>query len=235
MKPFMLITPEHPGTYYALFYLLAFVTCFVLLMLEGRRRNFPVIPWMLVIATAFLFFMLGCRLIAFSSNEWSYVIRFQHIPYSTGLSVLGGILLSIPGILLAKKCLRFQFAMVDVFAFVVPVGLMIQRFGCLLAGCCYGTPTVLPWAVQYGSNSLAFAQHVHDGFLAADSAFALPVHPVQLYEVLCCLVILLSLGKIRDLIKVPGNFFLTSIALYGIVKNSKSEEDCILVLSRTEP
>ncbi len=79
MKPFLLINPEHPGSYYAFFYLIAFLTGFVLLLIQGRKRNFPVIPWMLLIATAFLFFMIGCRLITFSTLEWTYVMRFEPI------------------------------------------------------------------------------------------------------------------------------------------------------------
>ena len=218
MKPYLLINPEHPGYYYALFYLLAFLTGFVLLMIEGRRRNFQSSPWMLVIATAFLFFMVGCRLITFSPKEWGYLMRFESIPYSTGRSVLGGILLCIPGILLAKKYLRFKADMMDAFALVLPLALVVERFGCLIAGCCYGAPSRLPWAIQYGNTSQAFTQHVHDGLLSADSPLALPVHPVQFYEVLCCVGIVVILTQLRKTMKAPGNLFLASLSLYGVVR-----------------
>jgi len=218
MEPFIVINPDHPGNYYALFYLLSFLTGFVVLMWEGHKRKFPTIPWMMVIATAFLFFMAGCRLIAFSKEEWSYVFRFEPIPYSTARSVLGGILLSVPGILLAKKCLRFQYNMMDAFAVVLPLALVVQRFGCLMASCCYGTPAHLPWAIQYGSNSHAFSQHVQEGLISAESAVALPVHPVQLYEVLCCIVIIILLIKLHRVIKASGNLFLTSVGLYGVFR-----------------
>ena len=218
MKPFLLINPEHPGSYYAFFYLIAFLTGFVLLLIQGRKRNFPVIPWMLVIATAFLFFMIGCQLITFSLLEWEHVMRFDPIPYSTGRSVLGGILLSIPGILLARKFLRFKVGTMDAFAQVLPIALVVERFGCLMAGCCYGTPSRLPWAIQYGKASHAFAQQVHDGVLSADAPYTLPVHPAQLYEVLCCVVIVFVLAKLRTLVRAPGNLLLISIALYGVVR-----------------
>jgi prolipoprotein diacylglyceryltransferase len=218
MNTFLQIDPEHTGIYYSVFYMLAFAAGFVLLMIEGRRRNFPTIPWMLVVATAFLSFIVGCRLITFSSGEWAYVLRMQKIPYTTARSVLGGLLLCIPGIWLAKKCLRLNAETMDAFAVVVPLGLFIQRFGCLLAGCCFGTPSGLPWAIQYSSHSHAFAQQVNDGLLLTGADHALPVHPVQLYDGLCCLAIILVIFRFRRLVKAPGNLSLISVGLYAVVR-----------------
>src|SRR6478735_152611 len=114
MKPFM-INPENPGAYYSFFYLLAVIVCFVYLLIEGKKRKFPMIRWMMMMATAFLFFVIGCRWITYSKVEWDYIFHLERIPYSTSRSVLGGILFSVPGILLAKKCLRFQNSMIDTF------------------------------------------------------------------------------------------------------------------------
>jgi prolipoprotein diacylglyceryltransferase len=218
MESYFVINPDHPGNYYALFYLLAFLTGFIVLMREGHNRKFPVVPWMMVIATGFLFFIVGCRLIVFHEAEWKQVFQFEPIPYSTGRSVLGGILLSILGIILAKKYLRFQYTVLDAFAIVLPLALAIQRFGCLIAGCCYGTTTPLSWGILYGNNSHAFYQHAHEGLLAPNAVTALPVHPVQLYEVVCCITIIILLIKLRPTIKAAGNFFLVSVGLYGVFR-----------------
>jgi prolipoprotein diacylglyceryltransferase len=218
MKPIISINPELPGNYYAIFYLLAFLTGFVLLMWEGRKRKYPIIQWMLVIITAFLFFIIGCRIVRFSLEEWRYVFRLESIPYGTGRSVLGGILLSVPGILIAKKLLRFNYSMVDAFALVLPLALVIQRFGCLMAGCCYGSPTSLPWAIQYSASSHAFVHQLNARILSPESVVALPVHPVQLYEVVCCFFIIVIIIQLRKMLKVPGNLFLASIALYGVAR-----------------
>ena len=215
MDSHIIINPEHPGTFYAFFYLLAFLGGVILLLWEGHRRKFPLVPWMMVIATAFLFFITGCRLIAFSENEWTYVLRFESIPYTTARSVLGGILFSIPGILLAKKFLQFKHDMVDAFAFVLPLALMVQRFGCLMAGCCFGTPTHLPWSVQYGPRFHAFSDQLQLGLVPSGSTLSLPIHPVQVYEAICALIILILLTRIRKLLRAPGNLFLISFGLYG--------------------
>lgn len=54
--------------------------------------------------------------------------------------------------------------------FVVPVALAVAigRLGCFEAGCCYGTPTALPWGVRFS--------------LADPESSALFRHPTQLYE-----------------------------------------------------
>jgi phosphatidylglycerol---prolipoprotein diacylglyceryl transferase len=53
-------------------------------------------------------------------------------------------------------------------------GIFVGRLGCFFAGCCYGTPTDLPWAVAFPGG------HATHG--AA-------VHPVQLYDAVYGLVV----------------------------------------------
>ncbi len=218
MEQFLIIHPENPGAWYALFYLLAFLSGFVLLMREGSVRGYPMVSWMLVIGTAFLFFMLGCRLIVFTQKEWSALLHLEAVPYASGMSVLGGILFSIPGILLANRILQLRIDMMDSFAFVLPVAIMIQRFGCLMAGCCYGTPTDLPVFVRYGTGSPAFVSQVKEGLIQAHYTHSLSVHPVQLYEVLGGLLMILLLLQLRKVLRAPGNLFLTSLGLYAMIR-----------------
>jgi len=58
----------------------------------------------------------------------------------------------------------------------------LGRFGCFIAGCCFGAPTNLPWAYAYGPNT--FAAHTHSimSWTAGAHTHSLGVHPVQLYE-----------------------------------------------------
>lgn len=58
----------------------------------------------------------------------------------------------------------------DVFTPGLAIGHAIGRLGCFAAGCCYGKPTSLPWAVTYTN---------HD---ANGAPLGVPVHPTQLYE-----------------------------------------------------
>ena len=72
----------------------------------------------------------------------------------------------------------------DVFAPGIALGHVIGRVGCFLAGCCYGTPTSVPWAITF-----------HDPFAAANVGTPLdrPLHPTQIYEAGAELLILIFL------------------------------------------
>lgn len=49
----------------------------------------------------------------------------------------------------------------DVLAPPAAIGLGIGRIGCLLAGCCFGAPCALPWAIQYPHNHESYPHLVH--------------------------------------------------------------------------
>lgn len=61
------------------------------------------------------------------------------------------------------------------------VGFALVRVGCFIAGCDYGVPSSLPWAVRFPSGSLAALEHARRGFVPL-GAWSLPVHPTQIYE-----------------------------------------------------
>ncbi len=61
----------------------------------------------------------------------------------------------------------------DVFAPGIALGHVVGRLGCFFAGCCFGTPTDLPWAVTF-TDPLA-ATNVGTPLHQA-------LHPTQLYE-----------------------------------------------------
>lgn len=69
----------------------------------------------------------------------------------------------------------------DVFAPGIALGHVIGRLGCFFAGCCYGRPTDVAWAVTF-TNPLAAAN--------VGTPLGVPLHPVQLYEAGAELVIL---------------------------------------------
>ena len=90
----------------------------------------------------------------------------------------------------------------------IALGHVIGRIGCLLAGCCYGRPTVVKWAVTF--NDPAAAVNV-------GTPLAIPLHPTQLYDAGAELIILaaLLLTEKRGN-KFPGRTFFGYLVLYGI-------------------
>jgi phosphatidylglycerol:prolipoprotein diacylglycerol transferase len=70
----------------------------------------------------------------------------------------------------------------DMAAVGAALGSGFARIGCFLAGCCFGCPAALPWAVVFPAGSPAYAAQRRQGLIPADALGSLAVHPVQLYE-----------------------------------------------------
>jgi len=96
----------------------------------------------------------------------------------------------------------------DVFAPGIALGHVTGRLGCFAAGCCYGRPTDVPWAVIF-TNPLAAAN--------VGTPLGIPVHPTQLYEAGTELVILmLLLATERKGRLFAGRTFWSYMFLYAI-------------------
>ena len=72
----------------------------------------------------------------------------------------------------------------DLFAPGIALGYMVGRLGCLMAGCCYGKPTQVAWAITFTDPAAA---------MNVGTPLGVPLHPTQLYESLAGLVILVVL------------------------------------------
>jgi phosphatidylglycerol:prolipoprotein diacylglycerol transferase len=96
----------------------------------------------------------------------------------------------------------------DLFAPGIALGHVIGRFGCLLAGCCYGRPTSVPWAITF-TNPAAAAN--------VGTPLGVPLHPTQLYDAGAELLILIAL-LITERRGRPfaGRTFWLYVLLYGI-------------------
>ena len=109
-------------------------------------------------------------------------------------TLIGGLL----GALIYTKKAKLDFAQVmDLIVPYVALAFAIGRIGCFLRGCCFGTPTSLPWGIIYSEKSL----------VAEAGLAGVPLHPTQLYLVLSNLVIFLILLKINKLSKLKKPLF----------------------------
>ena len=98
----------------------------------------------------------------------------------------------------------------DAFAPGIAVGQAVGRLGCLLAGCCYGRPTDVPWGITF-TNPLAAAN--------AGTPLHAVLHPTQPYESLAALGILGILLLVeRRGPRFPGFTFLTYLLAYGTAR-----------------
>ena len=103
---------------------------------------------------------------------------------SGGLVAYGGFLGGLAGAMACCRVAKVPFLVwADCAVPSLCTGLALTRIGCLLAGCDYGAPSQLPWAVRFPPGSPAFEAHVAQGRIAGDALASLPVHPTQIYEV----------------------------------------------------
>jgi phosphatidylglycerol:prolipoprotein diacylglycerol transferase len=92
-----------------------------------------------------------------------------------GKTIVGALIFGLIAVELMKRYIGVRQSTGDLYAIPLALGIAIGRIGCFLTGLSdntYGTPTTLPWAINFG-----------DG---------IPRHPTQLYEI----VFLLSLTPI---------------------------------------
>ena len=98
----------------------------------------------------------------------------------------------------------------DVAAPGIALGHVTGRLGCLAAGCCYGKPTDVPWAVVF-TNPLAAAN--------VGTPLGIPLHPTQLYEAGAALVIVvLLLATERRGRHFAGRTFWSYMFLYAVTR-----------------
>jgi phosphatidylglycerol---prolipoprotein diacylglyceryl transferase len=144
---------------------------FGLFFLGRRRHGDPFsddFRWW-VIAAAVAGAALGCRLLG-----WPEAPRLDLL--MTGKTIVGGLAGGLIAVELVKKRFGVTSATGDLFAIPLAAGIAVGRIGCFLTGLpdqTYGTPTSLPWGVNFG-----------DGVAR---------HPTQLYEIAFLSVLVLVL------------------------------------------
>jgi len=84
-----------------------------------------------------------------------------------GKTLLWGLAGGYVGVEVGKMMMDVRTRTGDTFVVGIATAIGVGRIGCLLFGCCYGTPTDLPWGVR---------------FMTADDGGLIPRHPTQVYE-----------------------------------------------------
>lgn len=214
MKSLMIISTAHGGAFFSLAYLAAFSVAAGFMIFEGFRRRYPKNAWLLILVTGVIFFIIGNKIFTYSLQQWTDVFTRFRFAETDGKTVLGGIAGLIAGLLLAKSWLRFNCPLWDALAVPLPLAMAVSRIGCLLAGCCFGTPSNVPWGIQYDSASYAYQAHLANGLIHIHDTASLAVHPTQLYQAAGCLIIAVIVMITRKRWRSAGSQFLFSVICY---------------------
>jgi len=98
----------------------------------------------------------------------------------------------------------------DLFAPGIGLGYMVGRLGCLMAGCCYGKPTDVAWAITFTDPAAN---------LNVGTPLNVALHPTQLYEAGAGLILLVAMLILE---KRPGHFagrtFWSFAFLYSVLR-----------------
>ena len=147
------------------------------------------------------------------ASAWGYYTadRSQFFSLATlqsGGTFYGGLLGGIAWTVLYTRYQKMPLLpTLDVAAAPVALGHAIGRLGCFAAGCCYGKPTALPWAVTFTSDTAA---------RISGTPLHVALHPTQLYEAALEFLNFLVLYFFGRRWRVPGQVIGTYLLLYGI-------------------
>ena len=156
--------------------------------------------------------LVGAKLLLVAV-DWRYFLRNPREIFSifqSGGVFYGGL---VAGILVAWWYARRHglpgWATADVLVPGVVLGLAIGRLGCFSAGCCWGKPTTVPWAVTF--TDIAAARQV-------GTPMDTPVHPSQIYESIAAFLIFFFLLWLAPRKRFAGQVTLAYVALYSTVR-----------------
>jgi phosphatidylglycerol:prolipoprotein diacylglycerol transferase len=169
------------------------------------KRDYPVsiIQGLAIGILAFLAGNFGATLLA--SVEFSHPLSDVFAKHS-GSSFLGGLLLGSITLALAAKYFHFPvLPFFDELSVGMCIGIVFGRIGCFLSGDgCYGTPTSLPWGMQFPKGMIP------------TTAF---VHPTPLYEAGFLLLLFIGALTVRSrLIHRPGLLATCTLLAYSLMR-----------------
>jgi len=199
--------------FYDLFYRFSFLLVLIIYLLEGYKRKFPWSTWLLVIVTVRIFFITGSKFGAITQDDFSYFIHHFQFPVQYNTNLIGALVFGFIGVGFAKLLLQIKYPVLDAFAIAVPFGMAVQRVGCLIVGCCYGTETHIPWGIRYGVHAPAYFHQLLSHQISSTDTLTHTIHPVPLYFIISCLIIGITVILLRHHFKRQGNLALFSLML----------------------
>lgn len=170
MHPNIFYLNTGPFSSYEVFIILGYLTGIGIILVLARKQKFPMVE-----TAAYVLFAVTASLMGAKIFLWIWDLiqhpdlylqnphKLWHWPQGFGASfgaIAGAVLFS----LWYLKRFKLPFwPMGDIVAPGLAAAQAIMKLGCFSAGCCYGTPSRLPWAVKLPGETITR-------------------HPVQIYE-----------------------------------------------------
>ncbi len=214
----MEIAISNPEFYFRFFYVLSFLVTFVLVIIFSIRLKLPLWSVLLMLTTVSLCTIVGSRLSTIPLTDWGQIISKGQYEGYTGRFAVGGLLFGLAGLVFSLKILCLGKQIINLYAWIAPIGFGIQKIGCFFNGCCYGKQSDLPWSVKYHIGTNAHFHQWVNGIIDDNAVYALSVHPVQLYEAMALFSIAYIVWRSRKLWNKTWSTLIFSICLFFIFR-----------------
>lgn len=217
MHPILFSIPVFGHTFelpaYGVLLALAFLGILKVSAVLARRDGFDARDMVDLSFTVFLAGLVGAKLLLVLLDWRDYLAnpaQLVSVLRSAGV-FYGGLLTAIPtAIWFAQRRGLPLWKVADVAGICIPLGLAIGRLGCFSAGCCYGKPSTLPWAITFTSEVAHATTQV---------PLNIPLHPTQIYMALNGLILATILFALHGRKRFDGQVFFWFIILYGATRS----------------
>jgi phosphatidylglycerol---prolipoprotein diacylglyceryl transferase len=163
--------------------------------------------WVIIAALVgakLLLFIVDFRHFTSSWQEFSTLLRSGGVFYGGLIAAVGVCIYQL------RKHKLPLWTSGDLFAPGIALGYMVGRLGCLMAGCCYGRRTDVPWAITFTDPAAN---------LNVGTPLNVPLHPTQIYESFAGLIILGILLLVERRGRAfPGRTFWLFVLLYSVFR-----------------
>lgn len=175
MRPILLQFGEIAIPSYGVFLVISFIVA--IFLVKKYAKKFNIAP--LVIENLAFYLMVGVIIggrLLFVIFHWAKyeddllgIIRL----WEGGMMFFGGFLGGLIAALIYLRREEIPVLLIgDIIAPAIALGEFFTRIGCFLNGCCFGTPTSLPWAITFPKACVAGRSRIGD----------MALHPTQLYS-----------------------------------------------------
>jgi len=197
---------------YGVMLALAFLTGLWVVSRQARRAGLDAARVTDMAVYVLIAGLIGAKVLLIAV-EWNYYARNPREILSilqSGGVFYGGLLAALPvAWWYSKKHALPPWRTADALAPAVVIGQAIGRVGCFMAGCCYGQPADVPWAVTFRDP---YAQRT------VGTPLDTPIHPTQIYEAVACAVIFVVLMRLFPRKRFDGQVTLTYVFLYSVAR-----------------
>ena len=192
IRPILFTVGPYVVTSYSFFVLLGLAAAIGLYFYNTRGKR--VGNNGLIIATSALVGgIIGAKIPIWIANLPAIIAHPTAASVFSGRTIVGGIIGGVLAVYVVKRRLGIKERLGNYLVPSLCAGIFFGRLGCFFTGCCYGTPTSLPWGVNFG-----------DGIAR---------HPTQLYEALFVAVLFVIAQATMERFE-PGRLFRLFVIVY---------------------